>query len=120
MSAIEKLTKEMDEHKQNPYVQYVGNYLINLAKSDNNAAKSLEDAGKTIIGSLDAMRKVAEKSKVNNMAVIAPDHGLKIVCDYFGLNKETPHQVAVTTANINTPSEAKPKSDLNFEDLFEV
>jgi hypothetical protein len=120
MSAIDKLKGEMEQNKNNTYIQFIGEYLINLASFDSSAAVVLSSTEKTIAGSLEAMRKIAEQNKVGNMAVIAPDHGLKIICEYFGLKKNTAEQVAVMTTPTAAHLEVKPKSDLNFDDLFEV
>jgi hypothetical protein len=115
--AIEKLRSEMDSNKNNYYIQVVGQYLIDHV--DEKSAEKILAVDKTIAKSMDAMRKVAEKKKVGNCAVLTPDEGFKIVMDYFGITK-TP---AVQAAPISRPAPAPvaptaDEFDLKLEDLL--
>jgi hypothetical protein len=84
--AVSKIKTEMDQNKSNSYVQVVGNFLIeHLGKHPGDAVKVIAD-GKSIIKSLDEMREVASKSKVNNCGLITPQDGFNIVMKYYGIS----------------------------------
>ncbi|WP_067928269.1 Cas9 inhibitor AcrIIA9 family protein [Alicyclobacillus shizuokensis] len=81
--AVEKLTTEMAANEKHPYVQMIGQYLLaHLEKHPEHAEKILAE-GKTILKSLDAMRRYAETKCVGNMAVISDADGYGIVLQYF-------------------------------------
>lgn len=119
--AIEKLRSEMDSNKNNSYIQAVGQYLLSHLESNPDSAEKILVNDKTIAKSLDAMRKVAEKKKVGNCAVIAPDEGFAIIMDYFGIS-------GVPTAQMQPISKPSPdptpktaptdEFDLKLEDLL--
>lgn len=86
-NAVSKIRTEMDQNKNNSYVQVVGNYLLaHLDKYPQDAGKIAAD-GKTVAKSLDAMRQEASKKKSGNFAVLAPQEGFDIVMKYFGIAK---------------------------------
>jgi len=102
--AIEKITKEMEANKSKPYVQYVGQYLLDNIKE--SSAENILKEGKTIDGSMKHMENVAKKQKVGNVAVLTPDQGFKAVMEYF----EIKEAIAV---------EENKKISLELDDLFE-
>lgn len=68
--AITKLKTEMKQSENNPYIHVVGGFLIeHLDKNPKDAEKILA-IDKTIGKSLNEMKKVAEKKKVGNCAVL--------------------------------------------------
>ncbi|MCJ0932568.1 hypothetical protein MST22_15580 [Virgibacillus halodenitrificans] len=81
---MKKLQDEMKK-ANNPYVSLIGDYLLNHLKANPVDEVKLADNNKTIQGSLDAMRKAAEKKKVGNMAVLSDEEGFAVVCDYFNI-----------------------------------
>lgn len=85
--AISKLKSEMDKEKSS-YVQTVGDFLLQHLESDPAAADKIMVEGKTIVGSLDNMRKEAEKQKVGNVAVLSDKDGFATVLDYFGIGAD--------------------------------
>lgn len=105
MAAVKKVKSEMEENKANPYVQVVGKFLLDHLEKQPEDAKFIENKDKTIIGSLSAMRKEAEKKKVNGCAVLTDQEGFQIVLEYFGV-----------TENTEDNSE---EIDFDFEDLLE-
>jgi hypothetical protein len=84
-AAIEKLNDEIQKNN-NPYVQVVGQFLIGHINANSSSAEKILADNKTIIGSLDEMRKEAEKVKVNNCAVLTDQQGFAIVLEYFGID----------------------------------
>jgi hypothetical protein len=84
-AAIEKLIDEIQKNN-NPYVQVIGRFLIDHVNANSSSAEKILANDKTIIGSLDEMRKEAEKVKVNNCAVLTDQQGFAIVLEYFGID----------------------------------
>lgn len=83
--AIEKIKAEMNK-ENNPYVKVVGDFLIShLEKNPGDVEKTLA-TDKTILKSLEEMRKVAEKKKVGNVAVLSDAEGFGVVLKYFGID----------------------------------
>jgi len=124
--AVIKLQNEMDQHSANPYVQAVGTMLqqCNMEVS----AEALEDilsGKKTLLGSLEAMRKVAEGKKVGNCAVLTDAEGFDIVRRYFGIvGEDLPTitvPVPVQTMPVHPVPAQKPSTDFNvsLDDLLE-
>jgi hypothetical protein len=93
--AIAKINNEM-ESSTNPYIKFVGDYLLgHLEQHPEDAAKIL-NKDKTIGKSLEEMRKVAEKRKVGNCAVLSDAEGFAVVLKYF--QEEAPAKAAPTPA----------------------
>lgn len=85
--AIKKINDEIEKEK-NPYVKVIGEYLLGVIRNNETAAEKVLDKEKSIMKSLEAMRKEAEKVKVGNMAMISDEEGFAIVLKYFGIKKE--------------------------------
>jgi hypothetical protein len=107
--AINKLSTEMEANKANPYIQFVGDFLIKHVEQNPQDAEKIMIEDKTLGKSLDDMRKVAEKKKVGNVAMLTPDEGFKVVLEYFGIKGDS-FAVPVATA----PA-AEPKTDSDFD-----
>lgn len=82
--AMAKLEAEMKSGK-NPYVQAVGQFLLEFLKQRPEFSEHVMQEGKTIAKSLDAMHKEAEKRKVGNFAVLTSEEGFAIVLEYYGI-----------------------------------
>jgi|GEM_PF-2278276 len=80
--AINKIKSEM-EANQEPYIQIVGTYLLGYLEQHDDFTECVMVGNKTIKGSVEAMRKVAEGRKVNQVAVLSDKEGFKIVVDYY-------------------------------------
>lgn len=107
--ALSKLNAEMEEKKDNPYVQVVGKFLVNYLDMNPEAAEKILAGDKTIAKSLDEMRKVAEKKKVGNCAVLTDQEGFEVVLKYFGIKDKVPG---------TEPVKSKPDFDVKLEDLL--
>jgi len=83
--AMAKLQAELRVDGVHPYVSAIGNFLMDHIKDNPTAAEKIMTKDKTIVGSMKAMRKIAEKQKVDNCAVLTPEQGYKAVLDYFGI-----------------------------------
>lgn len=86
--AIDKIRDEMAKSKSR-YVEVVGEYLTGYLRGYPAAAGAILAQGKTIQGSLAAMRKEAEKVKDGGVAVLDDETGFRIVLKYFGIEKDT-------------------------------
>ena len=82
--ANEKLTNEMTSNPNHPYVQAVGQYLLNHLEAQPEHAENILAEDRTILKSLDVMRRFAERKKVGNVAVLTDDEGFAVVLQYFG------------------------------------
>ena len=86
-TAMDKLRDEMAKSKDN-YVRVVGEYMTEFLLAHPEAEGKLLDSGKSIKGSLEAVRKEAEKVKSGNMAVLDDKTVFGIVLGYFGIEDE--------------------------------
>lgn len=107
--AFLKLNSEMEANRTNPYVQYIGKFLLGHIEKNPQDAEKILTAEKTIGKSLDAMRTVAQTKKVGNVAMLTPDEGFKVVLEYFGIKVEN-----VTLPETPVPA-PKPKSADDFD-----
>lgn len=105
--AIEKLKQEMANEK-NPYIQYVGDYLIGYLKNHEDQVEKILAEKKTIAGSMKFMRTVASKKKQGNVAVLTPEEGFKAVLEYFEIDEKI--QLRVVDDN--------KKVDISLDELF--
>lgn len=108
--AIEKLKEEIDKNKNNFYIQVVGEFLLQHLDSNPQDAEKVLTEGKTILKSLNEMKKEAEKKKVGNCAVLTDQEGFNVVLKYFGINAAATEPPIVKDANTDF--------NLKFEDLL--
>lgn len=108
--AIEKIQGEMNGNGNNPYIQVVGNFLLQHLDGDQGAAEKILAKDKTIAKSLEAMRKAAEKKKVGNMAVLTDAEGFAVVLKYFGIDGQPVNVKASAVPPVKTE---KPSDDFN-------
>jgi hypothetical protein len=95
--ALQRLTQEIGDNGKDDYVRFVGAELMKYVRENPDRADLFLAEGKTISGSLSELRKAAEKKKTGNSAVIAPDEGMAIILEYFGVPRQpvVPEPVAV-------------------------
>ncbi|MHB1167053.1 MAG: hypothetical protein ACYC4E_00155 [Carboxydocellales bacterium] len=115
-NAITKLKTEIEQSKNNPYIQIVGGFLLQHLDANPQDAEKIMAADKTISKSLDAMKKEAQKKKVGNCAVLTDQEGFSAVLKYFGID-------GIIPATVTTPKpvvEAQPANDfdIRLEDLL--
>lgn len=112
--AIKKINDEIEKEK-NPYVKVIGEYLLKVIADNEGAAEKILAADKTIMKSLEAMRKAAEKNKIGNMAMISDEEGFAIVLKYFEIKKEKKNDI-----NNKKVIDFKVKKEEKEEDIFNV
>ncbi|GAB6169674.1 hypothetical protein JCM1393_21340 [Clostridium carnis] len=115
--AIKKINDEI-EKENNPYVKIIGEYLLSVIENNEDAAEKILEKDKTIMKSLESMRKEAEKNKVGNMAMISDEEGFAIVLKYFEIKKAKKEKLKVNESIkvINFKSKKEEKE----EDIFNV
>lgn len=112
--AVKKINDEIEKEK-NPYVKVIGEYLLKVIADNEGAAEKILAADKTIMKSLEAMRKAAEKNKVGNMAMISDEEGFAIVIKYFEIKREKKNDMANKKV-----IDFKAKKEEKEEDIFNV
>jgi len=116
--AVLKLKNEIEQNKNNPYVQVVGSFLLGHLEGNFQAAEKIMTTDKTIAKSLDAMRTEASKKKVGNCAMFTPEEGFAIVLKYFGIDSAVNIQAtsATLTVKVQRPvTDQKQKSKVDFD-----
>lgn len=103
--AMNKLKTEMEANKTNPYIQFVGNFLLQHVEQNPQDAEKIMGTDETIGKSLEAMRTVAQTKKVGNVAMLTPDEGFKVVLEYFGIDSKA---AAVPVASPQAPAYSAP------------
>lgn len=109
--ALTKLRNEMANNKANTYVQVIGEFLLQYVADNPNSAEKILGEKKTIVDSLNAMHKEAEKKKQNNVAVLTDEEGMTIVLRYFGITGKVNKSAApgpTVAHTIETTSETTP------------
>lgn len=81
--AIEKLKKEMEDKKENSYIQAIGDYLLKQVEINRDAAEKICNGTKTIEKSLKEVEKIAKKKAVAGCAVLSDSEVFKIVREYY-------------------------------------
>ena len=92
--AIEKIETEMKQYEKDRSIQGIGKFLLQqLSKNAENAEKIL-DIDKTIVKSMDYMRKEVEKTIVKAKktggvtCMITDAEGFEIVLKYYGIEEK--------------------------------
>lgn len=116
--AIDKIRDEMAKSKSR-YVEVVGEYLTGYLRGYPAAAGAILAQGKTIQGSLAAMRKEAEKVKDGGVAVLDDETGFRIVLKYFGIEGK-PTETSPALAGGATPPLQEKAGELSLDALLGV
>jgi len=121
VKAIEKIRSEMTKDTANSYVQVVGGFLLQHLEFNPQDAEKILVTDKTIIKSLDEMKKAAGKKKVGSCAVLTDQEGFAVVLKYFGIKGAPVVMAAPDVAPVSpVPTLEKPITsfDVRLEDLF--
>lgn len=81
--AIEKIKSEMEQKKDNSYIQAIGDYLLKQVEINRNTAEKICNEKKSIEKSLKEVEKVARKKAVAGCAVLSDNEVFKIVREYY-------------------------------------
>lgn len=85
--AMDKLRDEMAKNNRR-YVQVVGEFLTDYLLRHPEAEAAILDRGKSITGSLAAMKAEASKQKEGSVAVLDDAAAFAIVLRYFGIEAD--------------------------------
>lgn len=86
MPVVMKIRDEMATNAKHAYIQVVGDFLLQHLERNPGAAEKVLAEGKTIKGSLSAMREVARKRQVDQCGVLTSDEGFAEVLKYYGID----------------------------------
>ncbi len=117
--AISKLRSEMDQNNNNPYIQVIGQFLLQFVNEHPDSAEKILTEGKTIGNSLSEMRKAAEKKKVGNCAVLTDQEGFEIVLKYFGIENSI-QNCNISKPTVNAVDPGTHKADLDAGLDFDI
>ena len=81
--AIKKIKSEMEQKKNNLYIQAIGDYLLKQVEINRNAAEKICNEKKSIEKSHKEVEKVARKKAVAGCAVLSDNEVFKIVREYY-------------------------------------
>ncbi len=112
-AAIEKLQTEMNEHKDDAYVQTIGQFLIQQIEKVESAAEAILATDKTIKNSLEAMKTEAKKKAVNGFAMFTPDEGFVLVLKYFDIKIEK-----IEIPEVKVPVKKSSRFDVKLDDFL--
>lgn len=93
--AVKKLQDEITGSQNNPYIQVIGNFLIQHVQAHPECAEKIVVKSKSIAKSLEAMKSEARKKQSNGMAMLTDAEGYAIVLKYFEIDGQ-PVQAAQT------------------------
>lgn len=117
--AINKLKTEMDKNKDNPYIQVVGEFLIQHLNENPGAAEKLLREGKNIGKSLKEMENIARKKQAKGSCMFTPQEGFEIVLKYFEIEGTIDKaDIFPVVKPVHAPTEnvqVKPKKDIDFD-----
>lgn len=110
--AIKKIKAEMEKDKAS-HIQVVGNYLLKQIEINKAAANAIVKDGKTIKGSVEKMRKEAQKKAVGGCGILTDAEGFEIVRKYFEFEAVQDEMIGVQVheikEEIKAPIEVKTK-----------
>lgn len=116
--AKQKLQDEMAANQQNKYVQYVGQYMLKHLEQNPGDANNILVEGKTIKGSLGAMRTEAEKNKVDGVGMLTDVEGFAVVLKYYEAEEAQPLTRPIEMPP-TPPIQPEPTGfDVSLEDLL--
>lgn len=105
--AIDRLRDEMAKNRQK-YVQVVGEYLTEHLQGHPEAAGAILEKGKTIAGSLAAMRAEAKKGAEGGVGILDDETAFGIVLEYFGIHDSPAQPPDGEIKPPQTPAESDP------------
>ncbi|ASS66395.1 MULTISPECIES: hypothetical protein [unclassified Paenibacillus] len=97
--AMQKLQAETVANQKNKYIQVIGAFLMKHLESHPEHATGIIEEGKSILGSLDAMKAEAKKQASNGVGVLTDEEGFAIVLQYFGVKPPEAEPVAAAIAS---------------------
>lgn len=81
--AIEKIKAEMEQKRDNAYIQAIGDYLLKQVEVNKDVAEKIIKEDKSIEKSLKEVEKIARRKEINGCAVMHDNEVFKIVREYY-------------------------------------
>ena len=81
--AIEKIKKEMQEKKDNPNIQSIGDYLLKQVEINREAAEKICNENKSIEKCFKEMEKVARTKAQQGSYYMSDNEAFKIIREYY-------------------------------------
>ncbi|WP_273123414.1 Cas9 inhibitor AcrIIA9 family protein [Bacillus weihaiensis] len=113
IAAIEKLQNEMNENKDDAYIQAIGQFLIQQIEKNESADEAILATDKTIKNSLETMKDEAKKKAVNGFAMFTPDEGFALVLKYFDIKNEK-----IEIPELKVPVENTSRFNVKLDDFL--
>ncbi|NQX67957.1 hypothetical protein HQN90_17690 [Paenibacillus alba] len=107
--ALQKIGTEISAEKKNKYAPAVGSFLINHLRNNPQDAGNILTEGKTIAGSLKAMREEAQKNQDGGIGMLSDEEAFNIVLKYYGIHVN--EKVPVTMSKVAN-------FDISLDDLM--
>lgn len=118
MPAVMKLRDEMAENSKNPYIQLIGDYLLQHLQQHPEATELILAKDKTIKGGLDAMKAEARKRQVDGCAMLTDEEGYTVVLRYFGLDPKVAAKKAPVAPAARPVKPSGIEFDVNLDELL--
>lgn len=112
--AIEKLQSEINQNKDNAYIQTIGQFLIQHIEKYSNAAEAILAIDKTVKKSLEVMKAEAQKKAVNGFAMFTPEEGFALILKYFEIKAEK-----VEVPELKIPVKKSSRFDVKLDDFLQ-
>lgn len=90
--ALKKIQTELAEKAKDKYVQVIGAFLIDHIRNHPEHAALILTNGKTIAGSLSAMKEEARKNQSNGVGILTDEEGFAVVLKFFGVEVKQPEK----------------------------
>lgn len=123
--AVKKIKEEMEKSKV-PYIQAIGNYVLNQIEVNGNAAKEVVEGKRTLKAALKKVEEVARKNaEASNIfqgavggmrcAVLTDEEVYKQVREYYGFEAEQQNATkVVVNEEVTASGPAKEEEHKNF------
>lgn len=102
--AIEAITAQMQENKDNPLIQKIGESLITLCENEHTAeiiSQDLSVKEMSLKHCYDKFHNYASTHKSGNCFVGGEDLTEQLIREFYGLHEETPKKANLAPARIS-------------------
>lgn len=100
-----KIRTEMEQNKDDSYIQVIGKYLLQHLDKHPEDAEKVAAEDKHISKSIEAMAAEAKKKQKNGRAMLTDEEGYAIVLKYFGIETAAPAPAAPEASAFNVSLE---------------
>lgn len=83
--ALQKIQSEVAADPKNKFVAVIAKFLMDHVRTNPDDAEKILTEGKTILGSLDAMKEEAGKNQSGGVGMLSDEEGFAVVLKYYGV-----------------------------------